>query len=103
MAGMSQDEPQVIRRQVPNPAYEDLEDLLETVQRARAAHADTLRQLVQLLAQGAWTGPTQATTFAAELQGRHTDLPSYFDELVAAVQARMAQVPATRTVSVKVW
>lgn len=100
---MSESGPVLVEREVPNPAYERLEDLLTTVERAKGVHANGLRRPVQLMGEGAWSGRTAARPFELELQGRHTDLPGYFDDLIAAVRERMAQVPATRTITVEVW
>ena len=100
---MSADEPILVEREVPNPAYEDLEDVLTAVERAKAAYADDLQRPAQLMAERVWTGPTAASTFSTELSGREGDLPGYFDELATAVRDRMSQVPKTRTVTTQVW
>lgn len=88
---------------MPNPAYEDLEDVLAAVRAARAQLAQELKGVCTLMAQGVWTGPSAASRFVEDLQGRDRDLPRYFDQLVAAVEERMAQVPRTRVVQVQVW
>lgn len=100
---MSFDEPTIVKREVPNPAYEDLEELLANVQQAKRYYSDDLDRPAGLMGEGVWTGPTAATTFATELEGRKTDLPGYFEQLADAVRERMTEVPKTRIVETKVW
>jgi hypothetical protein len=81
---------------VPNPDYEELEDLLRDVQGYQGLNSGVLDRAARLMGTGgAWTGPSTATVFETEVQGRQGSLPGYLDGLVEAVGSRMSQVPAT--------
>lgn len=101
---MSIDDGEVITRTVPNPAYEELEELLESVQRAKTWQGAVLSSPARLMGSGdAWRGRGEASVFEAELEGRNADLPGYFDDLAQAVRDRMSEVPRTTTVETRVW
>lgn len=81
---------------VPNPDYEELQDLLEDVRGYQRLNSDVLSLAAYVMGSGgAWTGPSTASAFEADLQGRHSRLPVYFDRIVEAVEFRMSQVPTT--------
>jgi hypothetical protein len=82
--------------EVANPDYAELVEVLADVRDYQRLNANVLRMPAQLMGTGgAWTGPSTANVFAAEVQGRHTGLPGRFEALVDAVEHEMARVPST--------
>ena len=68
---MAGDDGQVVTREVPNPDYIELQELLADARRAVTMHAHQLDRAGVLMGSvGVWTGPSAATGFAAEVEGR---------------------------------
>lgn len=85
-------------REVVNPDHAELVVLLADVRAYQGLNADLLDAPARLMGTGgAWTGPHAAQVFAADLQGRHANLPRRFNALVDKVEHQLARVPATVT------
>jgi len=75
-----------VAREVVNPDHTELVALLADVRAYQGLNADLLGLPARVMGTGgAWTGPHTAEVFAAELQGRHANLPRRFDGLVDKV------------------
>lgn len=92
----SPDEPKTY--QVANPAYVELEQLKTAVEGAQDSLKTALRSASALMQGGdAWTGPTTATTFAQEIQGRDQQLPGLVGQVLQAVEDALADCEPTLT------
>lgn len=91
-----------VTREASNPEREELSELLRRAQDCADRVARALDGPVWLMSsEGVWAGPTTATTFAQELDGRRRELPGRLEGFVAAVAERRDRVPAT--VDVPAW
>lgn len=91
-------------RQVPNPDHVELVELLAAARRAAGLHGDQLDRAALLMGQDrVWTGPTTASGFAAELEGRKGAVRARFADFVEAVEHQLRSTPSTVTVTTRVW
>ena len=84
--------------EVANPDYTRLTSLRTSVLDAQDSLAKALDAATQQMHDGtAWTGPTAATAFTAEISGRSSRLPGLVHQILAAVDAEIAVTPRTVT------
>jgi len=84
--------------EVANPDYTALIGLRSSVLDAQDSLAKALDAATRQMHDGtAWTGPTAATAFAGEIAGRSSRLPGLVHQILAAVDAEIAQTPRTVT------
>lgn len=84
--------------EVVNPHYTALTGLRSAVLDAQDSLAKALDPATRQMHDGtAWTGPTAATTFAAEIAGRSSRLPGLVQQILGAVDAEIATTPPTVT------
>ena len=95
---------QVVSREVPNPDYVELQVLLAEARRAASVHGDRLDRAADLMGSArVWTGPSAATGFAAQVQGRKATLRRRFEEFIDEIEYRMTRTPRTVVVRTRVW
>jgi hypothetical protein len=84
--------------EIANPDYTALVSLRSAVLDAQESLAKALDAATQQMNDGtAWTGPTAATAFTAEISGRSARLPGLVQQVLAAVEAEIALTPHTVT------
>ena len=84
--------------EVPNPDYEDLQQLKNDISGARSTMESSLKRPADAMHDGsAWTGPTAAKAFTQEISGRADDIPGLVTQLVEAVETELANTPKTIT------
>lgn len=84
--------------EVPNPDYAALEALKTAVQGAEHSIGTALKSAAaQMTGGSAWTGPTAATDFTQEIEGRSNKLPGLVQQILSAVEDEMASTPKTVT------
>lgn len=90
--------------EVANPDYTELAALLAEARRAAARHGCVLDRAASLMGSAqVWTGPTTATGFATEVEGRRVVLPGRFEEFIEEIEHRMTQTPRTVLARTQVW
>jgi hypothetical protein len=90
---MGETSTETTQQQVPNPAYQDLEELRGRIVQAAPALRTALDRPAQDLGGGkVWTG-TVADGFAQEVIGRKQRLGALVEGLLSAVDAKLAATP----------
>lgn len=101
---MAGEDGQIVTHEIPNPDYIELQELLADARRAASVHGHRLDRAAELMGSvRVWTGPSTATCFAAEVEGRKGTLPWRFEEFIEEIEHRMRQTPRTVEASTRVW
>ena len=85
---------------VGNPLRAQLATLRSTLATARDGIAGALDAAATKMADNrTWTGPTAATNWKAELDGRKKNLGPWVDEIIAQIDDKLATMPTQVTAS----
>lgn len=85
---------------VGNPVRTELAQLRSMLATARDGIANALNGASTKMADGAtWTGPTAATNWKTELDGRKKQLGPWVDAIIGQIDATLASMPSQVTVT----
>jgi hypothetical protein len=83
---------------VGNPLRAELATLRSTLATARDSIANALDPAAKKMADNrTWTGPTAATNWKAEIDGRKKQLGPWIDEIIAQIDTKLSSMPTQVT------